>query len=365
MADELAPENVRKLVPYKPGKPIEELERELGIKDAVKLASNENPFGPSPSVAKAIAEAASVLHRYPDASTFELRSALSAAHEIPMDEICVGNGSNELIDLLCRTFLTASDHALFADPSFVCYELGCIAANAAYTKLPLRDRFFYDAGSMLDAIRPETKLIFVANPNNPTGTHLGKDGLQRLLREAPPRVIVVLDEAYVQFADAPDFQSALELRSLRERLVVLRTFSKAYALAALRVGYAVAPAPIVDYLNRVRAPFNVNSLAQRAALAALGDRAYVERYVETNRGERARVCEALNALGLRVVPSQANFVLVDFARPGAQVYDELLRAGVIVRPMPPPIDTCLRITVGAPRENDRLLDAVEALRRSS
>jgi histidinol-phosphate aminotransferase len=363
--DDLAPEHVRRLVPYRPGKPIEELERELGIKDAVKLASNENPFGPSPAVAKAIADAGLAANRYPDAAAFELKKALSALHDVSMDEIAVGNGSNELIDLLCRTFLTPADHALFPDPSFVCYELGCIAANAPYTKLPLRDRFFYDAASLLAGIRAETKLLFVANPNNPTGTHLGKDGLARVLREAPPRVIVVLDEAYVQFADAPDFQSALELRGLRERLVVLRTFSKAYGLAALRVGYAIAPPAIVDYLNRVRAPFNVNSLAQKAALAALADRAHVDRYIETNRTERARITEQLSALGHSVVPSQANFVLADFGRPGPQVYDELLRQGVIVRPMPPPIDTCLRITVGAPRENDRLLEAVQALRRST
>lgn len=353
------PANVDRLVPYVPGKPVEELERELGIRNAVKLASNESPFGPAPEVTRALAEAARELHRYPDAGTFALRSALAAHHDLPMDRFLVGNGSNEVIDLLCRTFVGPDDHGVFGEPSFVCYRIGLTAANVPFTAVPLREGIYWDIDAMLEAVRPETKLLFLANPNNPTGTHVGRGDLERLLRELPPQVLAVIDEAYVEFADAPDYETALAFRGLRERLVVLRTFSKAYGLAALRVGYAVAPPEVVAYLNRMRAPFNVGSLGQVAARVALGQREHLERYVALNRDERARLSRELGARGLRVAPSQANFVLADFQQPGREVYEALLRQGVIVRPMPPPIDTWLRISIGLPEENDRLLRAID------
>lgn len=358
----LVPPNVDRLIPYSPGKPVEELERELGITNAVKLASNESPMGPSPAVVEAIRKAASEVHRYPDASTYALRRDLAAHHDVPMDDLCVGNGSNELIDLLCRTFGSPDEHAVFGDPSFVCYWLGCTAANMPFTKVPLRDHVAWDVDALLAAVTPKTKLLFVAHPNNPTGAHVPRDDLRRLLSELPPRVLAVVDEAYVEFADASDFESALSMRDLRERLVVLRTFSKAYGMAGLRIGYAIAPNDVVGYLNRVRAPFNVNAIAQAAARAALKGRAHVEKYVAMNRTERARIGRGLAELGLRVAPSQANFVLADFGMPGGDVYDRLLRMGVIIRPMPPPIGTWLRITVGLPEENDRLLLAVRELR---
>ena len=358
----LVPPNVDRLIPYSPGKPVEELERELGIKDAVKLASNECPAGPSPAVVEAIRKAATEVNRYPDASTFALRGDLAAHHGVHMDELAVGNGSNELIDLLCRTFASADDHAVFGDPSFVCYWLGCTAANVPFTKVPLRDHVAWDVDALLGAVTPKTKLLFVAHPNNPTGAHLPREDLRRLLRGLPARVVAIVDEAYVEFADAPDYESALSMRDLRERLVVLRTFSKAYGMAGLRVGYAIAPKQLVSYLNRVRAPFNVNLVAQAAARAALADRAHLEQYVAMNRAEREKVTRGLEELGLRVAPSQANFVLADFGMPGREVYDRLLRMGVIIRPMPPPIDTSLRITIGLPNENDRLLAAVRELR---
>lgn len=357
----LIPPYVERLTPYSPGKPVEELERELGIRNAIKLASNENPVGPSPSVVAAIREHAAGAARYPDAATWALRTELAAHHGIERDEIVVGNGSNELIDLICHTYASPADHAVIGAPSFVCYQLGLTAANVPFDVVPLREKLYWDVDAMLERVRPETRLLFLANPNNPTGTHLGRTGLERLLRELPPHILAVIDEAYVQFADASDYVSALELRGLRERLMVLRTFSKAYGLAAMRVGYAIAPPAIVDYLNRTRAPFNVNSLGQIAARAALCDPAHVERYVAMNREQRARVTHELGALGLDVAPSQANFVLVDFRRPGKEVFDRLLRMGVIVRPMPPPIETWLRITVGLPEENDRLLSAVGEL----
>jgi histidinol-phosphate aminotransferase len=352
--------HIERLKPYVPGKPLEELERELGIRDAVKLASNENPVGPSPRAIEAAALAAQKGHRYPDG--FALKADLAAHHGIDATELMLGNGSNEIIDLLYRTFVGAGEHTLYPDPSFVCYRLGAMAVGCASTEVPLRDQVHYDVDGLIGGVRAETKLVFLANPNNPTGSYVGRAELERLLREVPEHVIVVLDEAYVEFADAADYTSALALRGLRERLIVLRTFSKAYGLAAFRVGYAISTPAIISYLERVRAPFNVSSLGLAAARAALSDQAHVERYVTLNRTERARVTRELEALGLRVAPSQANFVLADFASPGAKVYDGLLRQGVIVRPMPPPIDTWLRITIGLPEENDRMLAAVRAWR---
>lgn len=359
--DPLVPPHIQRLVPYTPGKPIEELERELGIRDAVKLASNESPLGPSPAAVEAMRRAASGVHRYPDASGHRLREALAAHHGVTMDEVCLGNGSNEILQLLCWAFATSRDHAVTGDPSFVYYAIGLTLAAVPHTAVSLRGHLEWNVDDLLAAVRPETKLVFVANPNNPTGTHIGEQDLRRLLRDLPRRVVAVIDEAYADFADADDYASALGMRELRERLVVLRTFSKAHGLAALRVGYAVAPPAVVDYLNRVRAPFNVSTVAQEAALASLQDREHVARYVAMNRAERQRLAGALAERGLRVAPSQANFVLAAAARPGHELYDALLRRGVIVRAMPAPIDGWVRITVGRPEENDRLLEALDAV----
>jgi len=359
--DRLVPSYIERLSPYRPGKPVDEVERELGIPNAIKLASNENPNGPSPAVLEVLRAVDADLSRYPDAAAYALRRALAEHHGVSMDDICVGNGSNDLIDIACRCFVSPSDHAVIPDPSFVCYALGLLAANVPFTAVKLVDHRRYDVESILSAVRDDTRLLFVANPNNPTGAHISREQLRRLLERLPERVLVVVDEAYVEFADAPDFETALAMRSVRERLLVLRTFSKAYGLAALRVGYGIGSAQVVNYVNRVRAPFNVNTLAQRAAIAALRDPEHVRRYVAENRSERARVSSGLEALGLLVTPSQANFVLVDFRRSADAVAQSLLRLGVIVRPMPAPIETCCRITVGLPAENDRLLVALTSL----
>jgi histidinol-phosphate aminotransferase len=278
-----------------------------------------------------------------------------------MDELVMGNGSNELIDMIARTFTSPDSHAVFGHPSFVCYWLACTAANVPFTMVPLRDHLAWDIDAMLDAVRPETRLLYLANPNNPTGAHVGRRELERLLRELPESVMAVIDEAYFEFPDADDYASAMEMRDLRERLIVLRTFSKAYGMATHRVGYAITTPTAADYLNRVRAPFNVGAVNQAAARAALTDPEHVERYLDMNRRERARVSEVLTSLGLQVAPSQANFLLVDFGRPGKEVYEELLREAVIVRPMPAPIETWLRITIGTPEQNSRLFEAVKAV----
>src|SRR5450432_2043131 len=244
--------SIESLLPYEGGKPVEELARELGISDAVKLASNENPLGPSP---KALSAA---------------RAALAAEHRIPMAEIIQGNGSNELLDLAVRTFCSAEQHIVFAEPAFVVYRIAALAHGVPFTAVPTQD-LTHDLEAMAAAVTPRTRLIFVANPNNPTGTHVGRDALRRFLRAVPPEVIVVMDEAYIEYATAADFPDSLSLRGERERLIVCRTFSKIYGLAGLRVGYGVAPAKLVAYMNRVRAPFNVGNLGQAAAVAALDD----------------------------------------------------------------------------------------------
>jgi histidinol-phosphate aminotransferase len=361
----LVPPHIERLVPYQPGKPVEELEREYGVRDAVKLASNENPLGPSPRALEALRGVGASLCRYPDAAAWYLREALSRHHDVPMEEIAIGNGSNELIDLACRTFAGPGDHAVIGVPSFVCYRLGLLSANVDFTEVPLRDHLAWDVDALLAAVRPETRLLFLANPNNPTGAYVGRVELERLLRALPERVVAVIDEAYVEFADAPDYATALDMRGLHERTLVLRTFSKAHGLAALRVGYGIGTRAMVEYLDRVRAPFNCNALGQLAARAAITDTEHVQRYVEMNRTQRARLTSELSALGLRVAPSQANFVLADVGVPGKEVYEKLLRRGVIVRPMPPPIGSWLRITVGLPSENDRLLAALRDSRGSA
>lgn len=357
--DVLVPAHIERLTPYVPGKPLEQLERELGIRDAIKLASNESPLGPSPRALEAAQRALAEGHRYPD--NYRLRAALAAHHGVTVDEIVLGNGSNEIIDMIARTFGTPGAAVVYPDPSFVVYRSATIATAMIAREVPLRDRVHYDVALLRRAITPDTHLFFLANPNNPTGAYLGRDELAALLDALPDRAIAVIDEAYVEFADASDFASALTMRDLHERLIVLRTFSKAYGLAAFRVGYGVAPARLVSYLERVRAPFNVSAIALAAAEAALTDRAHLERYVAHNARERARVATSLSALGLTVAPSQANFLLVGAGRSGRTLSDQLLRRGVIVRAMPPPIDDCVRITIGSTAENDRLIATVAAL----
>lgn len=350
---------IDQLQPYEAGKPIEEVARELGVENAIKLASNENPLGPSPKAIEAVRAALGSVHRYPDASAYRLREGLAAHHDVPMEQIIHGNGSNELIELLIRTFSTPADHIVFAWPSFVVYRLATLAHGVPFTAVPLRDAV-HDLDAMKAAVTDATRLLFVANPNNPTGTHVGRAAIESLLRDVPEHVIVVMDEAYIQYADADDYPDSLELRGLRERLVTLRTFSKIYGLASFRVGYAIGPAQLIDYLNRVRAPFNVGTVGQSAALAALSDTEHVERSILTNREQRARLLAELPELGLKVAPSQTNFVFADPGRPGRELYEQLLRKGVIIRPLG---DTAfVRITVGTPEENDRLLTALSEVR---
>lgn len=348
--------SIESLLPYEGGKPVEELAREFGITDAIKLASNENPLGPSPKALAAAREVLNHVHRYPDANAFKLRERIAAELSVPMTHIIQGNGSNELLDLAVRTFCTSEHHIVFAEPAFVVYRIAALAHGVPFTAVPVRD-LTHDLDAMLAAITERTRLVFVGNPNNPTGTYVNLDALRRFLRAVPPEVIVLIDEAYIEYATAADFPDCLTLRGEHERLIVCRTFSKIHGLAGLRVGYGVSTPELVGYMNRVRAPFNVGNLGQVAAIAALDDVEHVRHSRELNSSERARVSAHLTAMGLSVAPSQANFVLIDVKRNGRAVYDALLRKGVIVRPFAS-LPSSIRVTVGKPAENERFLAAL-------
>ena len=356
--ESLANEHILGIAPYEPGKPIDELERELGIHDAIKLASNENPLPPSGRVQRAILAAVNHLNRYPDGSGFYLRQALAKKHGASPDQIVLGNGSNELIELLVRAFLRPGDEAVVPHPSFVVYPMIVQAAGGVRVMVMLKEHRL-DLEAMARAITPMTKVVFVANPNNPTATIVTADEIEHFMARVPERTIVVFDEAYIEFALGPDFPEALNYVKQGRKVVVLRTFSKAASLAGLRVGYGVADADAVALMNRIRQPFNVNSLAQAGALAALEDEGHILECVRTIEAGRHFLYDEFKTLGVRYVPSRANFILVDVGRSAADIYQKLLHEGVIVRPMTPfGMETALRITVGTPEENRKLVNAL-------
>ncbi|GIW44712.1 MAG: histidinol-phosphate aminotransferase [Candidatus Binatia bacterium] len=356
--EELAPEWIRTLAPYPPGKPIEELEREYGIRDSIKLASNENPLGPSPRAVAAIQEALGQLHRYPDGSGYYLKRALARKLGVSPDAILLGNGSNELIELAVRTFLRAGDEAVMADQAFVIYRLVVQAQGARARIVPLR-HYTHDLEAMADALTPATRMVFLANPNNPTGTIFFRDEWEEFLARVPEDVIVVMDEAYFEYVEDPRYPDSLASHLPARALITLRTFSKIYGLAGLRIGYGIAPPPLVDLMDRVRAPFNVSSLAQVAALAALEDDEHVARTRRVNREGMEFLRREFERLGLEYVPSWANFMLVRVGN-GARVYEALLRRGVIVRPMGVyGFPEHVRISIGTAAENERCIAALE------
>ncbi|MBI4269008.1 MAG: histidinol-phosphate transaminase [Candidatus Rokubacteria bacterium] len=356
--ESLANEHILGIAPYEPGKPIEELEREFGIHDAIKLASNENPLPPSARVQKAVVAALGGLNRYPDGSGFYLRQALAKKHGVSQDQIVLGNGSNELIELLVRAFLRPGDEAIVPHPSFVVYPMIVQAAGGVRVMVMLKD-YRLDLEAMARALTPLTKLVFIANPNNPTATIVTAEEVEHFMARVPERTIVVFDEAYVEFAAGADFPETLAYVKQGRKVLVLRTFSKAASLAGLRVGYGVADADAISLMNRIRQPFNVNSLAQAAALAALDDEAHVLECVRTIEAGRHFLYEEFKELGLQYVPSRANFILVDAGRSALDIYQRLLKEGVIVRPMTPfGMETALRVTVGTPEENRKLVKAL-------
>ncbi len=353
---------VRAIAPYQAGKPIEELARQHGLQpeNIVKLASNENPLGMPDSARAAIEAALAELGRYPDSNAFALKAALSRRLGVPADWITLGNGSNDILEAAAAVMLAPGRSCVYAQHSFAVYPLATMARGARSIVVPARD-FGHDLDAMLGAIEADTRLVFVANPNNPTGTFVGAGAMADFLARVPAHVVVVLDEAYNEYLPPELRHPSIEWVGRFPNLLVSRSFSKAYGLAGLRVGYGVAQPEMTDLLNRVRQPFNCNSLAQAAAVAALADQAFVERGVEVNRSGMAQLTAAFDALGLRYLPSYGNFVLVHVGD-GAAVYQGLLERGVIVRPVANyGLPQWLRITIGLAQENDRFLAALRAV----
>jgi histidinol-phosphate aminotransferase len=357
----LAPDYVRGIARYIPGKPVDELAREYGLdpERIVKLASNENPRGPGPAVRKAIAQATDDLSRYPDGNGFALKSALAARLDVDGDDIVLGNGSNDVLELVTQAFLRPGDTAVYSRHAFAVYPLATQARGATGIEVAATRDYAHDLPAMRAAIAPTTRVVFVANPNNPTGTWIAPDALRAFIASVPADVLVVLDEAYNEYLEPEQCAPSAAWTRKHPNLVVSRTFSKAYGLAALRVGYGVMNAKVAEMLNRVRQPFNVNALAQAAALAALADVDYVNESRTLNREGRAVLEQGFAKLRLAFVPSHANFVLVNVGD-AARVYERLLRQGVIVRPVANyGLPEWLRVTVGVGAENRRFLDALE------
>lgn len=357
----LARPGVQKLSPYVPGKPVEELAREFGLRpqDIVKLASNENPLGPSPAVREAIAAALPELTRYPDGNGFALKQALAAKSGVNTAGITLGNGSNDILELVARAFVGPEHEVVFSDHAFAVYPIVTQAVGARAVSVPAKD-WGHDLDAMAAAITPSTRVVFIANPNNPTGTWIERDELEAFLDRVPENVIVVLDEAYTEYVETDDVPNGVDYLGRYSNLLVSRTFSKAYGLAALRVGYGLSHPAIADALNRVRQPFNVNSLALAAALAALEDEAYLIESRRINRIGMQQLEEGCAALGLSWIPSRGNFLAIDLGREAAPVFQGLLREGVIVRPVANyGMPNYLRVTIGLPAENQRFLDALK------
>ena len=357
----LAPENVRSIAPYVPGKPIGETARELGIAEAdiLKMASNENPLGPSPRALEAIRGALAELHYYPDGSGFELKAILARKLALTPGNLVLGNGSNDVLELVARAFLTAADSAVYPQHAFMVYPLAVQAVGARHVVVPAVS-YGADLDAMQKAIRADTKVVFIANPNNPTGTFVAWPELARFLERVPPRVLVVVDEAYVEYL--PDELASPTPRWLARHpnLVVTRTLSKAYGLAGLRVGYAFAHPDVAELMNRVRQPFNVNHLAMVAACAALEDDAFIAKSRAINAQGLVQLEEGCRRLGLAFIASRGNFLTVRVGDRAPRVYEWLLRAGIIVRPVAGyGMPEHLRVTVGLPEHNTRLLAELE------
>jgi histidinol-phosphate aminotransferase len=355
----LALAGVRGLQPYQPGKPIEELEREYGVRDAIKLASNENPLGPGLAARAAMERALTEVARYPDGAGTNLKTALAQRLGVTPGQITLGNGSNDILELAARTFVAPGDEVLFSQHAFAVYPIVTQAVGGTAVVTPARE-WGYDLDAMRAHLSPRTKLIFIANPNNPTGTWLVPSVLEAFLADVPARTIVVLDEAYIEYMGEDEAPDSVAWLARYPNLVITRTFSKAYGLAGLRVGYGISSAAIADLFNRVRQPFNVNSLAQAAALAALDDHAHLVRARSVNREGMAQLTAAFDRYDLAYIPSVANFLSVHLPRPGLEVYEALLHEGVIARPVANyGMPQHLRITVGLPEENARFLSALQ------
>lgn len=352
--------HIENLIPYVPGKPVEELERELGVTGAIKIASNENPIGPSPKALEAMAGALAETNRYPDGDSFYLKNRLADKLGIKPETLIFGNGSNDVLDIAARTFMKEGDEAVMGEYAFIVYPLATQAVGAKSVISPMPD-YTHDLRDMHSRIKDKTKIVFIANPNNPTGTMVKRDEVEWFIENVPEDILVVIDEAYFEYVDDPDYPDTLEYHKSAKSILTVRTFSKIYGLAGLRLGYGVADEKIVSQMHRVRHPFNVSSVAQAAGLAAIDDEQHINKSREINLEGLKYLSAELDKMGLKYAPSYTNFILVDFENDPMPLYNELLKEGVIVRPVAGyGLKTHLRVSIGLKEENERF---VEALRK--
>ncbi|MCQ8128908.1 histidinol-phosphate transaminase [Methylomonas rivi] len=360
---ELALAGVQQLVPYVPGKPVEELQRELGLSEVIKLASNENPLGTGGKATAAIQASLPELTRYPDGSGFALKTALSHKLAVLPEQITLGNGSSEILELVMRTFAAPAHEVVFSQHAFALYPILTQAVGAQARAVPAKD-FGHDLDAMLAAVTDKTRVVFIANPNNPTGTLLAANAVERFVAALPAQVLCVLDEAYYEFVDPAVRTESLAWPLRFPNLIVTRTFSKAYGLAGLRIGYGISSLDVADLLNRVRQPFNANMLALAAAEAALGDAEYLDETLAVNNAGMAQLTDAFNSLGLEWIPSAGNFVSVDVKQNALPIYQALLKKGVIVRPVANyEMPSHLRVSIGTERENRIFITALSEVLR--
>lgn len=356
----LATPGVAGLQPYHPGKPVEELERELGISNIIKLASNENALGPSPAVLATLPTITD-LYRYPDGNGFALKQALSEFHGVSADQITLGNGSNDILDFVARVFLTDRHSSVFSEHAFAIYPIVTRSIGAEGRVVPARN-YGHDLSAMLEAISDNTRVVFIANPNNPTGTCLLTEELRHFMDGVPEHVIVLMDQAYYEYAQEDDYPNCIQWLDDYRNLVVTRTFSKAYGLAGLRVGYGISHPELADLMNRVRQPFNVNSVALKTAEVALNDQQHIKKAIEFNRDGMRQLIEGLDSMGIHFIPSSANFISIDLEQNAYPVYEQLLAEGVIVRPVESyGMPNHLRVTIGLEEQNKRFLDALSKI----
>ncbi len=358
-------EEILDIKPYVPGKPIEEVKRELGLDDVIKMASNENPVGPSKEAIKTMQEVAKQVHIYPDGNCHVLRRSLSDKLGVEEEQLIFGNGSDGLLSLVAEAFLASNDEVIMAEPSFSQYEFVTNVMGGEIVTVPL-DNYTHDLSAMLEAITDKTKLIFVCNPNNPTGTIVDRTEIEEFLTKVPEDIVVIFDEAYKEYVDTGEYPESLNYLDEYNNIIVLRTFSKAYALAGLRIGYGIANEELIGYMNRVRHPFNVNLMAQRAAEAALKDEEHLNKSKQVNETGKEYLYQEFKRLGLDYVPTQTNFILVDIEEDAGKVFENMLKEGVIIRNAQAfGYETKIRVTVGTEEQNKRFIETLEKVLNKS
>jgi len=352
---------IKELIPYPPGKPIEELERQYNVKNPIKLASNENPLGPSPKAIEAIKNTIKYLNRYPDGSGFYLKEAIANKYRISMDQVVLGNGSDELIDLLIRLFIEPSTQCITSHPSFLVYKKRVQSVGGENIIIPLKN-FHHDLTAISKAVNDNTRLIFLDNPNNPTGSTVSIQDFNHFLNDLPQDILVVLDEAYMEFCRDKNTPRGIEYLGKDSRVITLRTFSKAYGLAGLRLGYGIMHSNLASYIERIRQPFNVNTLAQKAAIAALNDTDHLQKTLSITWEGITYLSEKLKKLGCKVYPTNTNFLLVDIYLDAQLVYEEMLKKGVIIRSMASyGFNNFIRVTIGTDKENERFINSFKEI----